>query len=811
MFNDIELLAPVGSMGSLHAAVNNGADAVYLGGKLFNARQSASNFDEEELEKAVKYAHRRGVKVYVAVNIAIKNVEIKELEGYLGFLSEIDVDAVIVQDLGVINLIKKKYPDLSIHASTQMTITNSQGVKLLQDIGVERAVLARELTLDEIADIKKGTDAELEVFVHGALCVSYSGQCLMSSMIGGRSGNRGTCAQTCRMPFEIEDDAGRRDLKPGGKYLLSPKDLNTVDDIGKLIDIGVHSFKIEGRMKKPEYVALIVNKYRKAIDNHLGKSKDAISQEDRIEMEKIFNRGFTKGFRGGDFGESFISLDKPNNRGIYLGKAIEVRNQKTKVKLEEGIVKGDGISVDNEDGSKDVFVVDKIFIDRKEARSAKKGQIVELNVFKKVKKNARLFKTYDKLLHDKIKAEYLPEIEVEDKPVDMIMEVKLGEKPRLTMVCGDVKVDVCGDDAVEKAMKSSLNEEKVKSQLGKLGDTGFRIQSIELDIEEEAFMPVSTINKLRRDAIEELNDRLYGLEKLNLSVSDYVDKKIDHVYSGTGLSVSVERLEQLEQLELDEVKRLYVPLNQDVERFVERARSAQEIFVSTEKILGDQDLELLRRRLEKVSGAISGVSAANIGTVKFIRDNFKGLKIHADSSLNVFNEESVRFLNNNEVGSLTLSPELNLEEVKELAESLDYSYECLVYGYIGLMTMRHCPMSLVKKCGSDRKCAECNFSSGYGLVDRKEMKFRMKRSNDITTIYNSQILFVPELVDEIKQSEIDYVRLDFTNELEEIRDVQELYLKALNSRVDRMDIESVVREHDLRRRITRGHFNRGII
>ena len=300
----IELLAPVGTMESLHAAVQNGADAVYLGGKIFSARQYAANFNTDELAEAVKYAHLRGSKVYVTVNILLENKELEEAVDYIKYLYEIDVDGLIVQDLGLAYLIKCLFPDFELHGSTQMTINNLEGVLFLENMGFKRVVLARELSIDEIKHIKDCSTIELEGFIHGALCVCYSGQCLMSSIIGGRSGNRGTCAQPCRMPYSIVslNDGELANSKLEKKHLLSTKDLCTIENMEQVVDSGLETLKIEGRMKRPEYVALVVSKYRNALD----RGSSAISEEDKEELLQIFNRGFTKGYLFGDFGKGFI-------------------------------------------------------------------------------------------------------------------------------------------------------------------------------------------------------------------------------------------------------------------------------------------------------------------------------------------------------------------------------------------------------------------------------------------------------------------------------------------------------------------------
>ena len=339
MIKDIELLAPVGSMEALYAAVENGCNAVYLGGKLFSARQYANNFDLEELKIAVEYGHLRNVRVYVTVNILLDNGEMKEVLDYIKYLYEIDVDGIIVQDLGLIYLINKLLPDFEIHGSTQITVNNLSGALFLEELGLKRVVLAREVPIDEIKKIDKESNIELEAFIHGALCVCYSGQCLMSSILGGRSGNRGACAQPCRLNYSIINYNTGELLSEewNNKYLLSPKDLNTIDYVGDIIDSGIISLKIEGRMKSPEYVATIVKNYRKALD--FGSEK--ITDRDREDILQIFNRGFTKGLMLGDFSKDFISLERPDNRGVpsdeLLNRAKSYEGEKNRYPIDMSI------------------------------------------------------------------------------------------------------------------------------------------------------------------------------------------------------------------------------------------------------------------------------------------------------------------------------------------------------------------------------------------------------------------------------------------------------------------------------------------
>ncbi|MEW5897967.1 MAG: peptidase U32 family protein, partial [Bacillota bacterium] len=352
-----ELLAPAGSWEALVAAVQNGADAVYLGGRSFNARQSAANFDDAELARAIEYAHVRGVKVYVTVNTLVAEEELEQAARFLFFLARAGADAAILQDLGLAALAREVVPELPLHASTQMTVHNSPAVAHLRRLGFQRVILARELHLAEVQRIKEETGAGVEVFIHGALCVCYSGQCLFSSLVGGRSGNRGRCAQPCRLPYTLVDGHGRPLADPGrvGEYLLSPRDLNVSRHLPALIQAGVDAFKIEGRLKRPEYVATVVRVYRQLLDRAaaLGPEKFFVAPEEAKDLAQIFNREFTAGYLFGRQGKLLMSFRRPNNRGVFLGRVRRRENGWLQVVLEDGLNVGDGLEVWVTEGGRD--------------------------------------------------------------------------------------------------------------------------------------------------------------------------------------------------------------------------------------------------------------------------------------------------------------------------------------------------------------------------------------------------------------------------------------------------------------------------
>ena len=426
-----ELLAPAGGKEALIAAIDNGADAVYFGGELFSARQFASNFTKEELEWAIDYSHIRGARAYVPVNTLVEDTELEKASKYLQFLCSAGADAVIVQDIGILSLLREQLPALPVHASTQMTIHNIDGVKFLQETGVKRVVLAREMSLDEIREIKSRTSVEVECFIHGALCFSYSGQCLLSSMIGGRSGNRGYCAQPCRKKYISGGIEG---------YLLSPKDLNMSEHIGALIDAGVDSFKIEGRMKRPEYVAGVVRIYRELIDRYFASPSDfRVTQYEKNTLLQLFNREFTTGYFYGNPGSRLMSREYPHNRGTGLGKVIkyDARAKLVSIDLKAPLRIGDGIGIGNREAG---ITVRNIYIGSKKVTEASAGSVVQIPLDVEVVKGDAVFKTFDSRLMESLVTRNIKKI-----PIKMSFKAKVGEEPGLLVDDGENKVAISGN------------------------------------------------------------------------------------------------------------------------------------------------------------------------------------------------------------------------------------------------------------------------------------------------------------------------------------------------------------------------------
>ncbi len=801
--NNLELLAPVGSFEALKAAVQNGADAVYLGGKDFSARASANNFSREELIEAVKYAHIRGTQVFVTANTLIKQNEIKDFLEYAKFLYDIDIDAIILQDIGMARLLKQELPDFELHASTQMAAHSLEDVKYLESVGFDRVVLAREVTVDEIKYICDNCDADIEVFVHGALCVSYSGQCLMSSMIGNRSGNRGRCAQPCRQKYELVDISTDEVINTDGEYLLSPRDLNAIEDINKVIDAGVHSLKIEGRMKRAEYVATVIGSYRETIDNYLSTKKMNVSQETVSDLYTIFNRKFTKGLLLGEVGIDNMNSQLPNNQGLYVGTVLDYnkRAKRLKLRLENTLKKGDGINLGG-------GTIGRILKDGKVETIGYKGDIIELDFIGEARRNQIVFKTSDSELMDRVQSTFMKEKELKKNKIDAKVEIKLGQEAILTLVdkTGNEAV-VKGDKIVEKALKVAISSEKVETQIRKMGNTPYEIDNIEIIIDEEVSMPISVLNQMRRDCIEILDNKrvkIQGRSFKNKRVN-YNPQKIRNK-NGLKLSVKVKNLEQLESALQSGVEKIYYEdvLTLDKAQIMAHKYS-KEIIYSSPRIIRNKEYNQLNKA---ESLGIHSVQIGNWGAI----DYFKNKKLNVDHYLNAFNSESINHFKSIGAENVCISQELNLNEIRETISYTDVSIESVVYGYTPVMVTEYCPMGvLVRDCQKNKRSAVCR-ETKYALRNVKGDEFKVSQDNFCrSTIYNAEVICMLDNLSELEEIGIDLIRLDFTLEnANEVKAVIEAYQEVLQNNF-RLGSKSTKLYNELDAKgVSAGHYYKGV-
>lgn len=778
--NEIELLAPVGSFDALKAAVQNGANAVYLGGKDFSARASANNFDREELIEAVKYAHIRDVRVFVTTNTLIKQDEIEDFVEYAKFLYDIDVDALIMQDIGVAMLIHDLLPDFELHASTQMVAHSLEDVQYLESIGFKRVVLARELTVDEIKYICDNTNVDIEIFVHGALCVCYSGGCLMSSMIGNRSGNRGRCAQPCRQKYTMIDISTGEEIHSNGEYLLSTKDLNTIEDVDKIIETGVLSLKIEGRMKKPEYVATVINSYRNAIDEYQATKKVNISTETMEDLYTIFNRKFTKGLILGEVGEDVMNSNVPNNQGLYVGKVVDYnkKSKRLKIKLEGTLKKGDGINLGG-------GTIGRIIKGKEIAQIGYKGETIELDFIGEARKNQPVFKTSDTNLIDKAQKTYTQDKEFAKSLIDAEITIKLGEYPELKLIDkNNNSVTVKGDKLVEKALKVALGEEKIETQIKKLGNTPYELDDLKINLDEGVSMPISLINQMRREAIELLDEaripvkgRAYKDSKIKYSPKKYAKD----TNSNSKIRVKINNIEALKSIINLDIDMIYYEDVATLEQAMAMATANnKKLIYSAPRIVRNKEYKRLEKSNEYCK---ENVQISALGQVKYYKENSENVSFDVDYYLNPFNSETINHYKKEGATTVCISQELNIHEIKETTKYTDMEIETVAYGYIPMMLSEYCPMGVVaRSCKKDKRCATCK-ESKYVLRDFKGEEYRI--SQDLfcrSTIYNSIANCLINNLDELLDAGINVFRLDFTHESPElISKITKAFINTVNN------------------------------
>lgn len=833
--NKPELLAPCGDSDALKAAVENGADAVYLGGRLFNARQFASNFDSEKLKEALDYAHVRDVKVYLAMNTLMSQSELGEA---LEFLQEVylaGIDGVIVQDLGFAGLVRKAFPDLPLHASTQMTIYNIDGVKTLEEMGFKRVVLARELSLEEIGGICSNANLEVEVFVHGALCISYSGQCLMSSIIGGRSGNRGKCAQPCRLPYQLEGGSPSSNNGQNRAYYLSPKDLCSVRLLDEIAKAGVKSLKIEGRMKSPEYVAAVVRIYRKYLDRVFERDKPTvkydIDEKDLKDLQKIFNRGgFSEGYFKGKTGKDMMSFEKPKNWGVYLGDVINYdKISKTiKVKLKEEVAIGDGIEVWNGEEESPGTIVTALKPGGKAANAAKPGETVSIGSIKgRISAGNKVFKTTDKGLLLRTRETYTGKA---GKKIGIYgsFALKAGE-PAVFTVKDNAGNEVAakGISSAQEALNKPLAEERVQEQLGKTGQTPFEFIKIDVDIGNNLSLPVSEINNIRREALNELEvmrvSRYKRKPSGNLKFADtLLDFPGNNRNKKNNIKISACFYKINEEIDLAKLAadRLYLPLSyfagrQNKREIIEAIKEeGKEVFIFIPPITRGNYDRLIKSGLKEITGTgIDGFLAGNIGTLG-ISGAYENISLMADYSLNVFNNAAMMEIKKLGACGATLSYELTLSQIGSFSDVEGFVKEVLVYGRIPLMMSEYCPAgSIHGNFSAASECSRACSRGDYFLKDRMGMRFPVMcdRIDCRSTVFNANVLLMADSLEKIKAAGVDMLRLNFVDESpSEIEAILRLHGDIL-----RDGGSSVLKHEKLLKEIkqkgfTKGHYFRGV-
>lgn len=829
----IELLAPAGSKEALIAAIEGGADAIYLSGQMFGARAYAANFDEGELESAVRFAHLRDIKVYVTVNTLVDDTEMRELTTYLRHLYEIGVDAIIVQDLGVASLAKKVVPLLPLHASTQMTVHNLEGVEFLAECGFERVVLSRELSLEEIRFICSNTSLEIEVFGHGALCISYSGQCLMSSMIGGRSGNRGRCAQPCRLPYSIIDKAGKvvEFREDAGEYLLSPKDLNTLELLPELIKAGVKSFKIEGRMKRAEYVAVVVDTYRRAIDAYWADCNHyRVDIQEQKNLAQIFNRDFTSAYLLEKQGRKMMSDRRPNNRGVRIGRVthFQAKNKLVTIKLDEPLHNNDIVDFWVKVGGRVSTTVQSMMVNGKVVEEAAAGEEVTIGVGSPVKVNDRVFKVFDATLMEKARSFFKEAVPKRRVKIDAMVKVAVGEPFLIVVKDEDGFTGMAKTGFIaENARNRPLTEEGIRNQIDRLGSTIFSLRNFACDIEGQIMVPVSEINDARRRAIEELEKaRLARFQRKVLTTKDLravLPQVREKNNSKTLLTINVDTVEKV-KMGLDKGADIVIfggetfngsPIsNRDYEDVLASAKEkGKSIIFNTPRITKHYQMNRLREELQLFESIKpDAIAVGNLGVLKLVKEH-TALPIHGEAGLNTYNSLSVDFFAQKGLESLTLSPELTFGQIEEIVQRSAVSIECLVHGYLTLMLSEYCALGSFLGDLHTGKCSCPCSKGGYWLKDRKGELFPIAMDQFCRMhILNAKELSMIPHVNRFVEIGVSRIRIEGKKmNAQQLGDVTKLYKELLELGEQHplfIGDKLKLKEHE---DITRGHYFRGVL
>lgn len=724
----VELLSPVGNMEMLYFAVHNGADAIYLSGTKYGARAYARNFNEEELINAIKYCHLYGVKVYITVNTLIYENEIEDFLKYIEFIHKNNVDAVIMQDLGMIYLVRQLFPNLEVHASTQCHNHNDHVLELFKSLGVTRTVLAREMSINEINNLK--TEIEKEVFVYGALCVSYSGCCLFSSMNGGRSGNRGECVGSCRLPYKLIKNNEEVEIKD--KYILSTKDLNTLDYIEELLKSNIDSLKIEGRMKSPYYVGYITKLYRTMIDNYYQNKNIKLTEEQLNNLKKIFNREFTKGYLFND--KDIMNIKTPNHQGIYLGKVIKQDKNYIYIKLEnDNLYQEDSIRFKNTDKG---LTINKLYTKKLLlTNKVEKNDIAVIENKFKVKNEDIVLKTIDKKLIDNISDYSEKKINV-----DIKCTLKIGEKLKLEITDEDNNKAIEYGDIVEKSITKEVDNENITKSLSKLGNTPFKLNNLKINKDDSIFISLKNINEVRRSTAQKLTEiRMNKVKEIivNEINNNYTEKENNNK---TNINILVRNETQLNCALDNNVDNIYVT----DEELYNKYKNNKNIYLRLERINNNYKEYNNEQLLITEPGSIKKYNKTN--------------KLVADYYLNVTNSKTIEYLNKQNIELVTLSVELKDYEITSIMNKTNKEIELIVYGKPELMVMKYCPLKkILNYCN---KCKEGK--DKFYIQDISGNKYPMTRKNCITHILDSKN--INKINDIDKYNKINNFRIELFEE-----------------------------------------------
>ncbi|MEW9668683.1 DUF3656 domain-containing protein [Ammoniphilus sp. 3BR4] len=796
--NTIELLAPAGNWDCLRAAVSNGADAVFFGVGKYNARVRADNFQMEELPDIMAYLHKYGVRGYVTFNILVFENELTEARHLVEACMEAGVDALIVQDMGLMKMIRDMSPDFPIHGSTQMTVTSPEAVDFLKPYDIEIIVLGRENNLNQIRTIADKTETPLEVFVHGALCVSYSGQCLTSEMWGGRSANRGECAQACRLPYDLIVDGEKREMG-NIAYVLSPKDLAAIDLVPELIEAGVSSFKIEGRLKSPEYVANVVSKYRKAIEEYLAGRDYAPSTEEIRELQQSFSRGFTHGFLKGTNNKELLDGTFPKSRGVYLGTVKKVLKDAVLCEIEAPLKRGDGIVFDagrpekKEEGGR---VYDLRQRGIKIEGEVQQGlvEIVpgrhDVNLTK-VRVGDRIWKTSDQELERRLRKTYETEQGHRLLPLEIAATGQVGDL--LVSVWRDVEmgnsVTVVSSDSIQEAVKRPLTLEYLQEQWGRLGGTVYELRRVELNLTGNGIVPVSELNRMRREAVERLlemrqNPRQY-LRNIETSVpattKRATEQKPAQLYA---LCRTMEQIEAACQTEADYIYADF-EFTTDYPQAVQVARQyGKPIALATPRIHMPGENGILNGMLKAEPDAIL---VRSLGALQYFSQMNLSIPLFGDFSLNIANSKAVELFLNHGLDRVTPSYDLNIQQMIDLLQGTadPGKMEIVIHQHLPMFHTEHCVYCTFLSEGTDfTNCGRPCETHRVSLQDRIGMLHPVRVDIGCrNTVYNAIEQSGAEYLPQFLQLGIRHYRIEFLEEnAAKVQEVISLYRQAIEGK-----------------------------
>ena len=749
----IELLSPVGDLDCLKAAVQNGADCVYFGASNFSARAFASNFDD--LELAINYAKIRGVKTNLTLNTLIKNDEFEDAYNLAKKAYELGIDAIIVQDLGLATQLIKYFPDLDIHASTQMTAHNLQGVLELQRLGFKRVVLARELCANEIEYICQNSNVEIECFIHGALCISYSGQCLFSSLVGGRSGNRGKCAQPCRLPYELVQN-GNETIDKG--FLLSTKDLCGLDYIPFLINAGVTSFKIEGRMKTPEYVATVTRIYRKYIDLALSGNPYVIDEKDKKDLLQVFNRGLSSnGHLDKEPNKNLIYPIKPNNMGLPLGiiQKYNKTNGHITLKLQEELYVGDCISTQKENGS---YNVSELMVKNKNIKIGNIGNLVTIGRMKgNISVGDKVYKISSKVLKDNA----LNSFKTENRKIPLNIKLFIQNNKNISAVVNSCyKYDLYKNLNFEytfniipnTSINKPLDKDTIIKQFSKTNNSIYEFKKIEIILDDNLFLPISSLNDLRRTILENIEKQtLDKIKRTSNCCYTPIVSNASNLKNNYKISLLLNDLNlEYDYSKLNGVHNLYIPLkffvNKNYENILKVLNKKFSTYIYLPTIIRANYRNLFYDNIVNTTKKynIKGIVLSNISNFMLISDLYKSnknLELIANYTFNIYNNETINKLNDLQISKYTVSPELDKLSILNLYGNPQK--ELIVYGKIPLMNMNYCLLGKSNKCYPNCNSL-CTNKNRYFLKDRLGLHFDIVPDNiqTVTTIYNCKTLSI---------------------------------------------------------------------